>query len=325
MATATLAAIRTKVRRLTRSLSTAQLSTADIDEYVNTFIAYDFPEHLRLSLPLRDTFEWYCQPNIYKYDVSTTGAGLTNFFNNNITIHPPVYVAGRVSFYTQDKGEFLALYPETSSIVNTGFTGDGFTTAFNGTLSSIPVLRRNVLFSTIDTASAAAYLTDAGDGTLTGDGTGTINYITGAYTLNFNVAPLASEPITSETVAYVAGLPQAMLFFGNAFYLRPVPDKVYAVRFTTFKAPTELFSFNPNDVPQLDEWWQYIAYGAAKKVFEDRADTDSVQAIMPEFKTQERLVLRRALVQQSNERVATIYTENGANFFNPGSGFNNYN
>lgn len=323
MATATLTAIRTKVRRLSRSLSTAQLSNADIDEYVNTFIAYDFPEHLRLSLPLRETFEWYCQPDIYQYDVNTANAGLANFFNNNITVHPPVYVAGKLLFYTQDKEEFLTLYPEISSVVSTGLVGDGVTAIFAGTLASVPVLRRNVLFSTKDNASAGLYLVDQGDGTLAGDGVGTINYLTGAYTLNFSANVLANEIIYSQTVPYSAGIPQAMLFFGDSFFLRPVPDKVYTVKFTTFQAPTELI--NAGDVPQLDEWWQYIAYGAAKKVFEDRSDLDSVQALMPEFKTQERLILRRALVQQSNERVATIYTENGANFFNPGSGFNNYN
>ena len=42
---ADLQTIRTKVRRLTRSLSPAQLTDAQIDEYINTFVLYDFPEH----------------------------------------------------------------------------------------------------------------------------------------------------------------------------------------------------------------------------------------------------------------------------------------
>jgi hypothetical protein len=71
--------------------------------------------------------------------------------------------------------------------------------------------------------------------------------------------------------------------------------------------PTELLS--SNQTPELREWWQYIAYGTAKKVFEDRMDIDSVQLIMPEFKTQERLCLRRTLVQQTSQRSQTIYTD----------------
>jgi len=55
-------------------------------------------------------------------------------------------------------------------------------------------------------------------------------------------------------------------------------------------------------MPEISEWWQYIAYGAAKKVFEDRMDLESVQLIEPEFREQETLVLRRTIVQQSNKR-----------------------
>ena len=62
-------------------------------------------------------------------------------------------------------------------------------------------------------------------------------------------------------------------------------------------------------IPELEEWWQYIAYGAAKKVFEDRMDLESVQSIMPEFKKQEMLCQRRTIVQNTNERTSTIYTE----------------
>ena len=50
--------------------------------------------------------------------------------------------------------------------------------------------------------------------------------------------------------------------------------------------------------------------GTAKKIFEDRTDSDSVQLLMPEFKTQERLALRTTLVQMTKERTATIYAEN---------------
>ena len=74
-----------------------------------------------------------------------------------------------------------------------------------------------------------------------------------------------------------------------------------------YKQPTQLM--NDNQLPDLDHWWQYIAYGAAKKVFEDRTDMGGVSMIMPEFKEQERFVLRRTLVQNSNNRVATIYSE----------------
>ena len=70
MADSTLAAVRLKVRRLTRSPSAAQISDATIDEYINTFIQYDFPEHLRL-FTLKTTFNFFVQPNIDTYFPST--------------------------------------------------------------------------------------------------------------------------------------------------------------------------------------------------------------------------------------------------------------
>jgi hypothetical protein len=79
------------------------------------------------------------------------------------------------------------------------------------------------------------------------------------------------------------------------------------VNFQVYVRPDALLA--SGQAPELEEWWQYIAYGAAKKIFEDRMDMDSVQQILPEFNQQQRLCLRRTIVQNSNTRVATIYTQ----------------
>ena len=80
--TTTLQAIETKVRRLTRSPSTAQLTQADLDNYINTFVVYDFPEHLRL-FSLRTILTFYTQPFIdtYKTNTTVTTDALFNFKN----------------------------------------------------------------------------------------------------------------------------------------------------------------------------------------------------------------------------------------------------
>lgn len=304
MAGTTLDDIRTKVRRLTRTPSEAQLSTADLDDYINTFVLYDFPEQLRL-FNLRQTVTFFCEPNVDTYEAGD-GVLPAEFNNSNITIHPPVYIAGYEAWYSQDRTQFFAAYPMLNTIFQEA-SGDGVTTAFAGTLSSTPVLANQVLFSSIDTNNDGLVLSDDGSGVLAGDGTGTINYVTGAYTLNFSAAPASGQAVNSQTVPYVAQRPLAMLFFQDQITLRPVPDQPYRINFEVYKQPTELL--DDAQSPELKEWWQYIAYGAAKKVFEDRQDIDSVAAIMPEFKQQERLVLRRTLVQQSNQRSSTIYSE----------------
>jgi len=304
MADSTLAAIRTKVRRLTRSPSEAQITTAQIDEYINTFVLYDFPENLRL-FSLRSTFSFYTEPNVDTYEDSTTPE-LVDFNNEYISVHEPVYVAGRQVFLSQSREQFYGLYPLTNALQSVG-TGDGATTLFTGTLTSVPVLRNNVVFSGVDINGDGLAAYDDGAGTFDGDGVGTIDYETGAWTMTFATAPEAGSTIQAQTIPYVAATPTAVLFYDNKFVMRPVPDRPYKVSVEVYKRPTELLAAGSS--PDLEQWWQYIAYGAAKKIFEDRSDIDSVQQIMPAYKEQELLVLRKTIVQQTKERVATIYTE----------------
>lgn len=315
MADSTLEAIRTKVRRLTRSPSLAQLSNAQIDEYVNTFVLYDFPEHLRL-FSLKTTFTFYTEPNIDVYD-STMAAPLLGFDQKYVTFHQPVYIAGFQANLAQTRDAFFNVFPLTNNIASIGTAGNGVQVAFTGTLSAIPVLRDNVLFSSVDVNGDGLKLYDElADGTLSGDGVGTIDYITGAFTLLFNTAPANGQAINSQTIPYVAGRPHSVLYFDNKFTVRPVPDQPYGVTLDAFMRPTELLITSQK--PELEQWWQYIAYGAAKKVFEDRTDMEGVSRLMPEFKAQEALVLRRTIVQQTKNRTATIYTQNIAGQYGPG-------
>lgn len=347
MATSTLDAIRTKVRRLTRSPSESMLTTAELDEYINTFVVFDFPEHLRL-FTLHSTFTFVTNPyqDEYPTDIASFAGATTNplydFQNRYITVNPPVYIAGYEQFYTQSREQFFRLYPKINSIQNTGATGDGITTTFTGVVPpgfatpplpnqvATGLLQNNVLFSSISTNVQGVSLMDVpvvdpltGYKTVNGnlyapgllpttpptvvDPLNTINYATGVFTITFPNAPATGVPINIQAVFVPLALPQSILYYDNKFTVRPVPNQSYRVQMEVYVRPTDLL--NGNDHPELNEWWQYIAYGAAKKRFEDQMDLDSVALIMPEFKKQETLVLRRTIVQQTNERVATIYTE----------------
>lgn len=320
---AALSNIRTKVRRLTRSPSEAQLSTTLLDEYVNTFVLYDFPEHLRL-FNLRDVFTWYCSPYIDVYDTNDTAAGnpFENFKNRYISIHPPCYIAGYQALYTQSRDQLFAIYPKLNQINQIG-SGDGVTTSFTGTLPAVPVLANQVLFSSIATDDSGLMLHDTPivDGTTglpTTIGTlsspydptvnaGSIDYVSGVFTANFATPPAAGQAVNAQVVPYVAALPQACLFYDGKFTLRPVPDQPYRIDIEAYIRPTELLSSGQQ--PELAEWWQYIAYGAARKVFQDRMDMESLQMIQPEFEAQQSLITSRTVSQYTNDRTATIYTE----------------
>lgn len=336
MADSTLTAIRTKVRRLTRSPNLSQLSNEQLDEYINTFILYDFPEHLRL-FSLRTTLQFYTQPGVDVYDTNTTVATdpLYNFKNKYIAVHPPVFMAGIQSFYTQWRDVFYGYWPQTNTIMDTLLRGDGTNGPFNSQIlppasnvQFIPtqpfILQRSVNINCVDTNGTAMVMVDVPINNLIGnltqanvplvppfdtiqDPNNYIDYVTGEYVVTFPSNTEVSKPIYFEGILYQPGKPVGMLYYDSKFTIRPVPDKVYSVQLEVDVRPTELIATNQS--PDLEQWWQYIAYGASKKVFEDRMDMESVQLLMPEFKTQERLVLRSTLTQQANERTVTIYSQ----------------
>ncbi len=334
----TLQTIRTKVRRLTRTPSAASLSDTELDNYINTAILFDFPQRLRV-FNLRQTLTFYTQPNqeTYKTITSDTTSPLYDFKNRYVAIHPPAYIAGVPAFFTQYRDVFYGTWPRITSVADTQLRGNGAIGPFSGTLSAFPILQGSVNFSCKNTTGQTMILRDE-PSTLSTEinvlgnlivpdnpalSYGTINYVTGAYSFNFPGATQQGATIFSESVYYQVGKPYSILYFADEFVLRPVPDKVYPVNIEVDVRPTELLTGGQvvGEGNILAQWWQYIAYLAAKKIFEDRMDTESIQQLMPELKNQESFALRTTLEQQCNMRTTTIYTVgkqywNG--FFGPG-------
>ena len=150
---------------------------------------------------------------------------------------------------------------------------------------------------------------------------GSINYMTGAININtfvdknnVAVAIPSGNAINVQYVPYVASRPQSVVFYQDQFIVYPVPDQAYTISFEVYKYPASFYldsAGNPiySLVPQLNEWWQLLAYGAADKIFADNADFENMQKFRPLLDEQMRLALRRTLVQQTSERTSTIYTE----------------
>lgn len=89
-------------------------------------------------------------------------------------------------------------------IANAAMTGaiDGVNTTY--TINATPPLRRGTF--TVNGSNPVQSVTDNGVGGFTGDGTGTINYTTGAVSVTFNAAPVALSTVTA-TYDYHQGLP----------------------------------------------------------------------------------------------------------------------
>ncbi len=312
MSDSTLARIKKKVRRLTASPSQNQLTDADLEDYIDTFYEQDFPSHLKVW-NLHDKLEFFTVPNEDQYAFDT------DLYH---AVIPPVYIDGYQSFYSQSREEFFRIYPKLST-EQTGPSGDGSAGPYTFTLNATPVLKRQVTLSVTDTSGATLSASDVPDplnnnlGTWIDNDTGlalggSIDYVSGAVSITWTNTIASTETTDVRFNSYQANRPAGMLFFSNYFILRPVPDKVYRVVVDVYKKPSQLLSANDHsatNTPDVEQWWQYIAFGAAIKVLQDRQDMESIQNIIPFFKEQEALVLYRTATQQGPERTATIYTD----------------
>jgi len=140
LATSTLTTVRTKVRRLTRTPSEQQLSTPDLDQYINTFIAYDFPSELRM-FSLRTTFTFYTQAGVDVYQTTedplqANTNPLYDFKNKYVAVHHPAFIAGIPANFTQWRDEFYGQWPQTAQVTNTLIFGNGSAGPFTGILTT---------------------------------------------------------------------------------------------------------------------------------------------------------------------------------------------
>lgn len=320
----TLQFIIEKFRRVTAQTSATQISDAEIVKYINTFYIYDLPMHLPL-VNMKEVYTFYTQPNVDTYDFPR---------NTYVFIQPPVYIGGYQAFYSQSREQFYRTFPKINFLDQVG-TGDGVTSVFVFQASQTPFLRAHTsetgdlqsdfLLSAINGAGISMNIIDNGTGQLIDIATNlviagsSINYVTGLISVTFPLPPAAGAIINAQYVPYVAARPLSCLFFQDQFILRPVPDQAYQFQVDVWRYPTvsvpgggvdQIFDqANLNTDPQLNEWWQLVAYGAADKFFADNADFENLQKFRPLLQEQLKLVNRRTIKQQTSQRSSTIFSD----------------
>ena len=309
----TLGEILITVRRLTNRPSQSQITDNEIKKYVNRFILYDFPSILN-SLPLNKTLDFYLDAYIETYSNNTTddNSPFYNFNNKFLTVSAPVYVGGSEMSYFEDPEIFNAQSLTTTSITSIG-TGTGVAAVYSGTLTNIPIRRNSVLFSSIDATNNGVAIKDnplAGpnhDATLIDISTnlvvGTFNYVTGIY--SFTCTAGLGNDVSLQAVTYKATKPISVLFYDNSFRFYPIPDQPYRASVQVLQRPTEFL--NNTDEPTFGQWTDFISYGASIKILQQSRDEEGANALMPEFKNQEILIKRKAIAQQTDYKIPTIY------------------
>src|SRR5271155_135916 len=180
-----LADIRNKVRRLTRSPTQDQLPDTDIDSYVNDFMLNDMPEHLRI-FALRSSFSWQCLPNVdtYTTDANAAVVALQNFDQTYITVHQPCFITGQPAYYSEDRGEFFGRYPMIQQLYQFAQGNGALAGPYTATLPSIPFLQNQVLISSVDVNNNALSATDV-----------PISVTTGNLVSATAVDPITGDPI----------------------------------------------------------------------------------------------------------------------------------
>ncbi len=142
-------------------------------------------------------------------------------------------------------------------------------------------------------------------------GSATINYQTGAITgLYFNQSIPSGTPIQIQYNPKTLSIPLSILFYQNQFTLAPCPSGGFTVELTCYRQPIQaLLAMSQTGNPELSEWWEILAVGASKKVFENRIDADGVLYIDKMLKERYDIIETRTYAQIGQQRINTIYTD----------------
>lgn len=284
----TLSDIREKVRKVTGRPSQDQMTDSQVDDYINNYYVFTMPFELKEQIT-----------NQFLKFKTTPGTDVYAFPGGYFTDQPGAYADGFPMIFYQDPDIFFQDWPQQYAVDNIA-TGDGVTTAFSGGLQNPPIIIGTLFITADDPTGTQQLVQDQGDGTLTGDGVGTINYLTGAYTVTFTAAPASTAVIYAKYQGYASNRPQGVLFFNNEFTLRPVPDQAYQILMQGYIKPTTLST--DSDTPLQMEWGPLIAYGASLEIFEDSGDTENFDRYFPVFKRFENVALGRTIQQLTSEQ-----------------------
>ncbi len=330
-----------KIREVSASGNSNQVTTEKIIKYINSYYLYDLPNEFR-NLKLKDVYTFNTIQNVDTYPFD---------FDHWETVEAPAYCGKMPMVLFQDKASFYGYNWMSQQLQN--FTiGDGTTGPYTFTVENYPITAsinnnpiadtelsntqifpagypptfiepnisriQNILISA-NTATSSLHVTDDGAGNLIGDciAGGTINYLTGVVAgLVFTQAVPAGNNVTIQYLQSVQGQPYVMLFFQNQFVVRPVPDQAYTIELTAYRRPsqallgtTSLQSPNLAGRPEQLDWWELIVYGVAKKLYQDRLDDMGVQQMQKYYDEKLSECNTRTYAQLSKRQSITIFRD----------------
>lgn len=344
MSIGTLQDIIVKIRKLTGSASDYQLTDAQIIDYIDSFYLYDFPAQFR-SLKLQDKyvfntqrgidtypFDWehyttiqqpvYCAKReiaLYYNQWNFFGAWFNWQYQQNFALGD-----GTTGPYsgTTSSNPIIRSYNNNPSVESPLFT-TASGVSHQPTYPQTNIGRAmNILITANRAYGQTLNVTDDGNGSLIGDcSSGSIDYETGVVSnLVFTQTIPGNNTITIMYNPANMAMPESILFFQNQFTLRPVPDKGYTIELVAYRQPSQaiLGTTNPSapnyaGTPELLEWWECLAFGAAKKIYEDRLDSDGVALMDKSLDERYQVAYTRTYAELGKQRMPTIFADQLAN------------
>jgi hypothetical protein len=344
MSIGTLEDIILKARKLSSTGSDLSLTQSQVIDYINSFYLYDLPANMRcLKLQDKYTFNTIRGIDCYPFDSEhyTTVQMPCYCAKREIKLFQDPWSFYGVNFNWQYQVNFatgdgtegpytvseLSAVPIIRSVNNSPMvkspqnpTAPYYPTPTrpNFSNSMIPGRVQNILITTTSALGNTQNVTDDGNGNLIGDGIGTIDYESGAISITFNsvVVDGADIQIQYNPMVNQMAIPQSILYFQNQFTLRPVPDKGYTIEMVAYRQPSQalLGSTDPDapnlaGVPELTEWWELLAVGAAKKIYEDKLDTDGMMIMDKMLQERYEVAETRTYAQLGKQSMSTLFRD----------------
>ena len=275
----TLQNIIAEVRGITGRPDVSMMTDQAVVNYINYYYQYVLMKELKIFWGYT-YFNFYCEAGVDKYTAPS----------NFQTLNPQVWADGWPLEWYLSPDLFYQDYPEQLNKAVVA-TGDGINPTFPFTCPAFPIIPGS-LYVTDGTQTA----TDNGIGSFVSPATGTIDYLTGAVSVTFAVAPLVNTNITVSSATYMANRPQGILYFPqnalanstpaalaleNFFVLRPVPDQVYQIKLQGIQLPNPLINYT--DVAFRPDLGPLIALGASLHIFKLFNQMDQYDQALPEY------------------------------------------
>lgn len=199
--------------------------------------------------------------------------------------------------------------------------GDVFPTGYPPNFNQAANISRvqNLLITVNISNGTTLNVTDDGAEGLIGDiGTGanTIDYSTGEINVAFSQTIPAGTEIRVLYNPVVMSIPLSILFWQKQFTLRPVPDRGYTVELVAYRLPSQALLGTTSTttptltgIPEINEWWETLAFGAAKKVYEDRLDMEGVGIMDKALQERYSLNYTRTYANLGKRKINTIFSD----------------